>query len=628
MPHGLKTNPTPDHAPRAPLWERRRPAYEKAVFAAIALGTLLALLGTLGASVDRDGVYEAGLGAAVAGVFILLGATVLGRPLLTYRWLYRRSSGGNRYDQLKRWTRLKTVSILLNLLTGAAVLLLLASLAFRLEPLAINAPFPLVLRLTTLFALVLLAVASATHHLSLRTPIERPEETSGFEGVFLWLGVAATVVFGLLAAVLASRPLDIAGLVRLRVVDAPFFLLAASTAACVTLFLARSLPTVYNLLVEDRSFYTGHQYLSRSKSVMLPAAMALGLLFLVVLVLLVFGLGLASLVEEVPRNTVLIGVFGFIVVAMAASVGVTLMLSKREDRATLYRRARTAEAKRSLAILGGSTVAATVLLIVSASMALGGDVAGLDNRLWLDFFAFALLAALGPYGFYVATKYKRVRQLEERFPDFLRDLAASRKAGLTLNESVTIASHGEYGALTPEIVKMSDQLSWNVPFDEALTRFGERVHTPLVQRATSLINEASRTGGNVTDVLLAAARDAREIKNLETERRTTMGMYTIIIYVTFFVFLGVAAVLYGTFIPEILKTSNIAKAGSFGGMTIGQVTLEDYRVFYFLASLMQGLGNGFVGGLMGSGKPLDGLRHAFVMVLITYLTFALLLSPG
>jgi hypothetical protein len=57
----------------------------------------------------------------------------------------------------------------------------------------------------------------------------------------------------------------------------------------------------------------------------------------------------------------------------------------------------------------------------------------------------------------------------------------------------------------------------------------------------------------------------------------------------------------------------------------GELALVDYRVFYFLAALVQGLGNGLVAGLMTSGRASDGLRHAFLMALIAYAAFALVL---
>jgi flagellar protein FlaJ len=501
-------------------------------------------------------------------------------------------------------------------------------LLHRFGTVQVAAPVPIVLRLATLMTLVLVAVQSFAHGLSLRVEVQR-EEASGLESLLAVLGIAGSAALAGIAAVLVLRPLAV-GPTAFGAEDAPFFLLAGAVVGCGALAMARAIPTLRVLFVEERSFYTGRTYLSRSKSIVMPAMVAFALLFLVVLVMLVLGVGLVGILDEVPRNTVLIAVFGLILAALVVSVAVALLLSRTEDKATLYRRHRSAESRRSLAIVGGSAALSGALLLGAAWLATGHVLAGLGPDRWLDLFAFGLMAILGPYGFYAARRYRRIRALEERFPDFLRDIAASRKAGLTLGASVAIAARGEYGALTPEIVKMADQLSWDVPFDEALDRFAERVRTPLIQRTVSLVNEASRSGGNVTDVLLAAARDARELKNLENDRRVTMSLYTAIVYITFFVFLTVAAVLYGTFIPEILKTGHgTALAGhSLAGLQLGALSLEDYRVFYFLAALVQGVGNGFVAGVMGSGKTLDGLRHSFVMVLITYVTFTAVVPMG
>jgi hypothetical protein len=40
---------------------------------------------------------------------------------------------------------------------------------------------------------------------------------------------------------------------------------------------------------------------------------------------------------------------------------------------------------------------------------------------------------------------------------------------------------------------------------------------------------------------------------------------------------------------------------------------------------MQGLGDGIVAGLMGTGKAVLGLRHAFTMVALSYVTFVFLI---
>ncbi|MGD9962956.1 MAG: type II secretion system F family protein, partial [Thermoplasmata archaeon] len=119
----------------------------------------------------------------------------------------------------------------------------------------------------------------------------------------------------------------------------------------------------------------------------------------------------------------------------------------------------------------------------------------------IDWVIFALLVALAPYGFYVSTKEKHVREIETRLPDFLRDVAEAGRFGMTLADSIVVASTGRYGRLTPEIKKMSAQIEWGVPASEAIRLFSERVKTPLVIRMASIIRKANDAGGNVADVL-------------------------------------------------------------------------------------------------------------------------------
>jgi len=624
-PTALPVDPQAEQQPRLldAVIGRHRRAWESGLLAAMFAGCALVLAGTAAASLDLVQAQRPSILMVAAGMLLLGVASAMSYPLADLRAVGRKTTGGTRYDQLRYWTRFKTSALLLNLLTAVGALLLLASLMHRLDQVELRTSFVVVFRLTSLATAILVVNQLATHYLSLRVHLEQ-ERAEGFEGLSFLLALAGSSGFALLAMVVAFQDAGQRFLL-FRDTDAPFLLLAGAVFGSVALYVGRRLPSIVGLYTEEYRYYGGQRYLSRRKAVLMPAMMALALLFLVVLLVLVGGLGLVGLVEEIPRNTVLIGVFAIIMVAMVTSVAMSLLLSKSDDKPALFRLRRSAEAKRALAILGSSAVVAVALLLVSLKLALGASLLGMGPDRWPDFLALAFLAALGPYGFTVAERNRRIRRLEERFPDFLRDIAASRKAGLTMPDAVRIASKGEYGALTPEIVKMADQLSWDVPFEEALHRFGERVKTPLVLRAVSLINEASRSGGNVTDVLMAAARDAREIKNLERERMGTVGLYTSIVYLTFLVFLAVVAVLYGSFMPEILKTTHAAQlkgASGFGGLSFGTISLGEFRVFYFLAAIVQGLGNGLVAGMMGSGKALDGLRHSFLMVAIALVVFA------
>jgi flagellar protein FlaJ len=288
---------------------------------------------------------------------------------------------------------------------------------------------------------------------------------------------------------------------------------------------------------------------------------------------------------------------------------------------------------RARIILGTSMGVAVLLIVPGALLLVGVPILGLHPDWWIHFVCLGVLAALGPYGFYIAHEANRIHGLEERFPDFLRDIANGHQGGLTLPAAVAVAARGEYGPLTPEVQRMADQLSWNLPFTDALQRFAERVQTPLIERAVNLILQANKSGGSTIEVLMAAARDAREVKSLETERRLNMSLYTIVIYITFFVFLGVAAILYASFVPKLVASSQEAanQTAVLGTHTIAGIggeslNLRDFQAFYFMAALMQGLGDGIVAGMMGTGRALQGLRHSFIMVAIAYVTFVFFLG--
>lgn len=236
-----------------------------------------------------------------------------------------------------------------------------------------------------------------------------------------------------------------------------------------------------------------------------------------------------------------------------------------------------------------------------------------------DFILFAIILGTGTFGIYEALRLRRVRKIDERFPDFVRDLAESRRAGMTFTKAIMYASNGNYGGLTSEIKKIAQQISWGSSVDDALSAFASRVNTKLIRRTISLIIEASRSGGNVADVLDAASRDAREIRLLDTERRGSMMSYVAVIYVGMGVFLMIIALLCQTLIPAMTGSSSIEMQGTMGG--IGGIKQEDIIPVFFYATIVQSVGMGLVTGVFEEGNVVSGVKHIFIMVLVTWVVF-------
>ena len=137
---------------------------------------------------------------------------------------------------------------------------------------------------------------------------------------------------------------------------------------------------------------------------------------------------------------------------------------------------------------------------------------------------------------------------------------------------------------------MSDQLSWGVKFSDVILQFAERVGTPLVRRAITLIAEADRAGGKISDILVTAANDSRELKFLEAERKRAIGSYIAVIWNSYFVFLGVIFVLAKVFIPAIAGSNSGGEdGGDSGGQTIGNMTIRNIEPLFFLTIFYYGV---------------------------------------
>lgn len=258
----------------------------------------------------------------------------------------------------------------------------------------------------------------------------------------------------------------------------------------------------------------------------------------------------------------------------------------------------------------------------------------LRPMIFLNFFGLTFFFLLYPASFYWEKVEQRKNEIEEKFPDFLRDMAEYWKGGLSMTVAVQTLVKSEYGALNDEVKKMSDQLSWGVKFSDVIKQFSERVGTPLVKRAITLIAEADRAGGKISDILVTAANDSREIKFLEGERNRAIGSYIAVIWTSYFVFLGVITLLGKIFIPAIAKSnSGDEGGGDSGGANIGNMTIRSIDPLFFVTVFyygvtMQALGNGSMAGLMQNGRFSAGFKHSGMMIVAALLAFNLLVfSP-
>lgn len=283
-----------------------------------------------------------------------------------------------------------------------------------------------------------------------------------------------------------------------------------------------------------------------------------------------------------------------------------------------------------------------LVLLVTVPIALGyvlgqlpGALAGgaLDVRAFDDAVVQSALFVMASFAVVYEVSQQRLRRLESAIPNMLERLASLNEAGVAVVSSFDRVRRSDLGDLNDEMDRIWRDIKWGATVEQALDRFERRIQTPAVTRTVTLLTNSMRASNEIGPVIRIAAEQARSDQKLRRQRKQEMFTYLIVIYVSFLVFLIVIGAIDRVLIPNLPSqealggtTGNaVGSAPSF--LQINSRKVEQYRLTFFHAGLIQATLSGLVGGQMSSGSVKDGVKHATVMLLITYLAFVFLPQP-
>ncbi|HVP95635.1 type II secretion system F family protein [Methanoregula sp.] len=252
-----------------------------------------------------------------------------------------------------------------------------------------------------------------------------------------------------------------------------------------------------------------------------------------------------------------------------------------------------------------------------------------DPELFIDVInahiVIALLIVLVPYAIFYEIWSRKVRGIQAMIPDFLERMAGINRVGLTIAQAIAIMVNTNLGLLSYEIRRIKRDMDWGVNFSEALMRFEQRISTASIARTVTLITKASEMSGQIGEVLEIAASDAKMSETLKRERLAEMFIYTAIVYLSFFVFLFVVAVLATQFLPVLahIGTSGISGAGPLSGL--GSVPVKAFNRLLYHACLIQALFSGLIAGQMGEASLAAGVKHSCILLAIALITFSFII---
>lgn len=268
--------------------------------------------------------------------------------------------------------------------------------------------------------------------------------------------------------------------------------------------------------------------------------------------------------------------------------------------------------------------------MIAAVLILAGDIIFFleDQRLFLFIFGIALGSAGLPFIIGLTLENKREQKINEMFLEFSRNLAESVATGTPVSKAIINMRKKNYGVLNPNITKLANQIEMGIPVKRALKIFSRDVDSQLIERATALINQAERSGGEIDYILESTAKSISEVEKLKKERKSMLYSLVVQGYIIFFIFIAIILVMEFRIIP---LTEGI---GSFGGFSDGGITnfnavdsatsesefsASDFALPLLYLLLSQGLFMGLVIGKLTEGTVKAGIKHSLILMITAFL---------
>jgi flagellar protein FlaJ len=266
-----------------------------------------------------------------------------------------------------------------------------------------------------------------------------------------------------------------------------------------------------------------------------------------------------------------------------------------------------------------TVICALLVFIIPLLVSPIATVVAYSNELMLA----AILVTIIPSAIIDYLNQKWVSAIEKQMPLLVRGVAESQATGITIIRALEkVVEDKMVGKpLSEEVRKLTVQMSWGTSFEGALTKFKERIGSPIVSRFCALVLEASRSGGQIKKVFTGTSSFMEEMKELDEDTAAQMRPYIIVIYAAFMVFLFTAIILVSSFFAPLEGYPQILSQFSIVGV-------REFRDFFYKNMMVSAVTGGLMAGKIGERRVIGGLKHAIVLIAVGYGAFFLLIPPN
>ena len=239
-----------------------------------------------------------------------------------------------------------------------------------------------------------------------------------------------------------------------------------------------------------------------------------------------------------------------------------------------------------------------------------------------DVIVVMLLVALMPYAISYRHYVRRIDKVEGALPDFCRQLSSLVKYNMTLTHAIELTAQEGKSYIQEDIRILSRDLLWGEKLSSALKRFADRMKNLSVDRLVILLSQTEHFTNDLSLTIDLQYHEAKNRESLKRERKSDMGVYIVIVFMAFAVFVFVQVIMSEVFLNIMMENS---EALSYLSSSSGSgFPAQTYQMIIYHSILIHGFCSGLVAGMMGTGSIKGGIQYSCIMLALGAIAFILI----
>jgi len=246
----------------------------------------------------------------------------------------------------------------------------------------------------------------------------------------------------------------------------------------------------------------------------------------------------------------------------------------------------------------------------------------------LYYFIIGISVSIAGFPFFISLilESRLENEKDMMFLEFSRDLVENVKSGTPISKAIFNVRLKNYASLNPYIDKLANQISLGIPVKAAFQTFARDIGSRTITRSVTIISESEQSGGQIETILESVVNSVSQLERLRKERKAAIFTLVVQGYIIFLIFIVIMLVMQFKILPIAANLSSgiVGSSSAQSGLSgiIGggnSATAEELARPFIWLLITQGFFAGLVIGKLSEGRIRAGLKHSFVLVIISLL---------